>query len=100
MISPESKMRSPDRILKLEVIDGKKALSSTGLVDPRLFKDGEDGNKLHAVMDTETCLWSFKYDKGAVPPALKGTYTGFKALKKFADYYFNQRNIRITEVKD
>src|ERR1700747_201647 len=100
MISPESKMRSPDRVLKLEVIDGKKPLNSTGIVDPRLFKDGEDANKLHAVMDTETCLWSFRYEKGAIPPALKGNFTGFKALKKHADTYFEQRNVKITEVKD
>jgi hypothetical protein len=93
-------MRSADRILKLEIVDGKKPLNSMGMVDPRLFKDGEDGNKLHAIMDPETCLWSFKYEKGIVPPALKGTYTGFKALKKHADNYFETRNIRITEVKD
>lgn len=100
-VSPESKMRSPDRILKLEPIDGKKPLSSTGLVDPRLFKDGEDGNRLHAVMDTSTCLWSFKYEKGAVPPTLKDQkFTGFKKLRDFAEDYFGKRNIRITEVKD
>ncbi len=98
MISPESKMRSPDRILKLQVIDGKKSLTSAGVVDTSLFK--EDGNKLHAVMDQETCLWTFKYEKGALPPALKGNFTGFKALRKYADQYFLQRNISITEVKD
>jgi hypothetical protein len=100
MISPESKMRSSDRVLKLEIMEGKKAMSSTGIIDPRLFKDGEDGNQLHAVMDPETCMWSFKYEKGAVPPALKGVFTGFKALKKHAENYFEGRNIKITEVKD
>lgn len=100
-ISPESAFSAPDRILVLEPIDGKKALSSTGLVDPRLFKEGEDGNKLHAVMDMETCLWSLKYEKGAVPPVLKDQrFTGFKALKKYTEDYFAKRNIRITEVKD
>lgn len=93
------KTSSPDRILFLEPIDGKP-LDTRGIVDPRLFKTGEDGNKLHAIMDTETCLWSFRYEKGIVPPALKGTFTGFRALKKHADEYFLQRNIRITEVKD
>ena len=48
-------------------------------------------------MDTETCLWSFKYEKGIVPPALKGTFTGFRALKKHADAYFETRNIKVTE---
>lgn len=100
MISPESKMRASDRVLVLEVIDGKKPLSSTGLVDIRLFKEGDEGNKLHAVMDPETCMWTFKYEKGILPPALKGQYTGFKALKKHAEGYFEQRNIRIKEVKD
>lgn len=101
MISPESNLRSSDRVLVLSVMEGKKAMSSTGIIDPRLFKDGEDGNKLHAIMDPESCLWTFKYEKGALPPALRnGRWTGFKALKKFADDYFAQRNIVITEVKD
>lgn len=100
-VSPESVMKAPDRVLVLEPMEGKKALSSTGLVDPRLFKEGEEGNRLHAVMDMETCLWSFKYDKGAVPPYLKEQkFTGFKALKKCADDYFTKRNIRIREVKE
>lgn len=96
-MSAQTKMRSPDRILVLEPIDGKQ--HPTGLVDKSLFK-AEGGNKLHAVMDPESCLWSFKYEMGAVPPALKGNWTGFKALKKYADNYYNGRNIRITEVKD
>jgi hypothetical protein len=99
-MSPESKMRSPDRVLQLELIDGMKPLNSMGIVDPRLFKDGEDANRLHAIMDAETCLWSFKYEKGGVPPALTGKYTGFKAAKKFAEDYFVKRNIRIKEIKD
>jgi len=99
-ISPESKLKSADRVLILEPIDGKKPLSSTGLVDPRLFKDGEEGNRLHAVMDGETCLWSLKYDKGSIPPGLNGRFTSFKNIKKFAEDYFLTRNIKITEVKD
>ena len=100
-LSLESKMRAPDRVLMLELIDGKKPVSSTGLVDPRLFKDGEDANRLHAVMDQETCLWSFKYEKGAVPPARKDMkFTGFKKAKQFAEDYFLKRNIKITEIKD
>ncbi len=100
MISPVNKMNTTDRVLKLELIEGKKPLSAIGMTDPRLFKEGEDSNKLHAVMDPETCLWTFRYEKGAVPSALKGSYTGFKALKKFAEGYFLQRNIKIVEVKD
>lgn len=100
MISPESRPQASDRIFKLEIIDGKKPLSSIGTIDPRLFKDGEDSNKLHGVMDPETCLWSFKYEKGAVPPALKGQFTGIKAMKKYADLYFAQRNIKVVDLED
>lgn len=95
--SPESKMRSPDRVLVLKVIEGRKPLSTSGVADPRIFT-GE--NKLHAIMDLETCLWRFKYDMGIVPEPLKGNFTSFTALKKFAIGYFNKRNIEIVEVKD
>jgi hypothetical protein len=100
-ISPESKMRSPDRILKLEIMDGRKPLGSTGNTDPRLFKeDGPETNQLHAVMDLETSLWSIKYDKGAIPAALAGRFTGFKQLYDHAKNYFAKRNINITQVLD
>lgn len=96
MISPESKPQLADRILKLEIVDGKKPMSSIGTVDPSLFK--EDGNKLHVRMDPETCLWSFHYEKGKIPPGLNGVFTGFKAAKKWADNYYHHRNIKISEV--
>lgn len=96
MISAESKPQLADRILKLEIVDGKKPMSSIGTVDPSLFKD--DGNKLHAKMDPETCLWSFHYEKGKIPPGLTGFFTGFKAAKKHADAYYAPRNIKISEV--
>lgn len=98
--SGESKMRSPDRILVLAMQEGKTAKNSQGaaMIDPTLFK--EDGNKLHCVMDPETCLWSFKYEKGNIPPALRGNWTGFRAARKYAEEYFGGRNIRVSEVKD
>lgn len=96
-ISPESKMRSPDRVLVLKVKEGMKPMSTTGAADPRLFT-GE--NKLHAIMDPQSCLWKIRYDSGIVPLPLQGTFTGFQALKKFAVAYFDKRNIEITEVKD
>lgn len=96
-ISPESKMKSPDRVLVLKVKEGMKPISTTGAADPRLFT-GE--NKLHAIMDPMTCLWRLKYDMGIVPESLKGTFTGFQALKKFAIGYYDKRNIDIVEVKD
>jgi hypothetical protein len=99
-ISEESKMRSPDRILVLKPIEGKKPLDSGMRVDPRLFKDSADTNRLHGIMDLETSLWSMKYEKGSVPPALSGKFTGFKELLNAAKNYYNQRNIEIVEVKD
>lgn len=101
-ISPsgESKMRSPDRILMLEPVEGKQATkgNTSNIIDPTLFKEG--GNRLHCVMNPETCLWSFKYEQGAVPPMLKGNWTGFRAARKHAEEYFLGRNIRVSEVKD
>lgn len=96
-ISPESKMRSPDRILVLSIMDGKKPLNTLGAADPRLF-NGE--NKLHALMDEQTTLWSFKYDMGNVPPPLQCKFTSFSALRRHAEEYYNKRNIEIKEVKD
>lgn len=96
-ISPESKMRSPDRILVLSVIDGKKPLDSIGNSDKRLFT-GE--NKLHAVMDTQTTLWALKYDMGAVPQPLRCSFTSFKSLRQHTEAYFNKRNVEIKEVLD
>jgi hypothetical protein len=100
-VSEESKLRSPDRVLVLEQIEGKNPRGGNGIIDPRLFKGGEDANRLHAKMDMETCLWSLHYEKGAVPPALQGLrFTGFKKAKQFAEEYFAKRNVKITEVKD
>lgn len=90
-------MLPSDRVLKLEVIDGKKPRTSTGLVDTRLFNNG---GSLHAVMDNQTCLWTFKYDSGTLPPKMKQQFTSFSALKKFADQYFETRNLKIVEVND
>lgn len=97
-ISEQSLPTAPDRILALEIIDGEKPRSVLGVIDPRLFK-GE--NRLHAEMESDTCLWSFRYDKGALPQALQDVkFTGYKALRKFADEYFLKRNIRLIEVKE
>lgn len=75
-----------------------KALSSTGLTDPRLFT-GE--NVFHAIMEENTCLWYMKYDSGVLPPPLRGRkFTSFKLLRQAAEEYFKARNIEIKEVKD
>lgn len=93
-----SNIKSTDRVLTLEVMDGQKPKSSTGLVDTRLFNGQQ---QLHLKMDPQTCLWYFQYSNpGLLPEALKGNYTGFKAGIKFAENYFKSRNIRIKEIKD
>lgn len=97
MESLESKMQTPDRILELSAMEGKKALDSIGNSDKRLFT-GE--NKLHAVMDTQTTLWKLRYDMGAVPSSLKGSFTSFRAVLQHAKEYYNQRNIEIKEIKN
>lgn len=93
-------MRSSDRILMLEEMEGKDARKGTtsSILDPTLFKEG--GNRLHCVMNPETCMWTFKYEKGMIPPVFKGSWTGFRSAKKFAEEYFFHRNIRVSEVKD
>jgi hypothetical protein len=95
--SPESKMRSTDRVLVLSVIDGKDAKRTTGLVDTNLFTGS---NTLHAKMDPETSFWYLQYEKGILPEPLKNKYTSFKILLKFVTEYFQRRNIEIKEIKD
>jgi hypothetical protein len=91
------KQRSSNRILVLRPKEGTKAISSTGLVDHRLFKSE---NSLHAIMDESTCLWRMKYEQGMVPSELRQAFTSFKKLKDHAERYYNARNIEIKEVQD
>lgn len=96
-ISPESKMRQPDRVLVIKPKEGKKAKDGVGNTDVSLFT-GE--NKLHALMDQQTTLWRLKYERGDIPQPLKCQFTSFKALRQHAEEYYNKRNVEITEVKD
>ncbi len=91
------KARKEDRAIVLEAIPGKTKLSTTGLVDQRLF-NGEAN--LHIVMDSQTTLWSFKYDRGILPEPLRNKFTSFSTAKKFAEEYFGRRNLQITKVID
>lgn len=96
--SSGTKNRSSDRVLVLKVIDNKAPLTSMGLVDKRLFSGD---NKLHGIAEPQTGHWYFKYDDGALPPALRDQkFTSFKALLTHAKEYFKKRNIEITEVID
>lgn len=93
----QSKMRSDDRVLVLQPIDGMKPKSSTGIVDPRLFTGD---NKLHAVRDPSFSWWTLKYDSGGIPPALQQRYMSFDDLLTIVKDYFKHRNIQVVDVKD
>lgn len=91
-----SNLSSIDRIIKLEIIDDKLPKTSTGMVDRNLFT-GE--NNIHARIDPQTMMWDLHYEKGAIPGALKEQkWTSFSKLYKDLELYFNNRNIKITEV--
>ena len=93
--SPETRMALTDRVICLEPVEGKTVLSSTGIVDKRLF-NGE--NRLHAVKDPQFNFWYMKYDSGRLPEPLQQKFTSFTALLKFAEDYMARRNVRIKEV--
>lgn len=97
MVGVKTNNRSSDRVLVLKTIDGMKTLDSIGLVDKRLF-NGD--NKLHAVMDLQTCHWYLKYDMGGLPQHLKQRFTTFSKLLEYTRDYFKKRNIEIVEVQD
>lgn len=91
------KEKKTDRIAILRPIAGTKSVSSTGLVDPRLFK-GE--NRLHIVKEEQTNMWFFRYDQGATPEPLKQKFTSFKMALAHATEYYKSRNVEIVEVID
>lgn len=90
----QDKMTSSDRVFTIEQIEGEGAKNTLGIVDNRLFKGG---NKLHAIKDSQTNLWGFKYENGAVPGALVQKFTSFPKLLKHAEAYFLARGLSIKE---
>lgn len=95
--STQIKNHTSDRVLILKVKDGKKPVSSIGLVDPRLFSGD---NKLHAYRDNTSMLWKLRYEKGGLPEPLKENFTKFQYLIDHVKKYFDKRNVEITEVQD
>lgn len=91
------KMRSTDRIITIRPVEGKKPTSGTGLVDSGLFTGS---NRLHAIQNTETTLWSLKYERGVLPIPLKAKWTSFTGLMNYLRKYFGNRNLEIVEVID
>lgn len=92
-----TKNKTTDRIIVLKAGEGEKALNTSGAPDPRLFT-GE--NKLHAVVDIQTMMWSLRYDSGILPQPLKQQFTSYKELMKFVTEYYKRRNIVIDKVID
>lgn len=92
-----NKLRSEDRVFILAPIEGKNTITNSGLVDNRLFTGT---NKLHAIMDPQTLMWSLKFEKGIVPAPLKQKFTKFSLLEKFVRDYFKARNIEVKEIID
>lgn len=93
----QKKMRSNDRVLIIRQTDGKKPISSYGVVDHRLFKDE---NKLHAILGPFDNMWRLKTEKGLLPEPLKCQWTTFTQLHQHCKEYFAKRNLEIKEVVD
>jgi hypothetical protein len=89
--------RASDIIFKLKKKEGEVGITSTGLIDNRLFTGT---NNLHAIMDKQTCLWHLQYDSGILPLELKTQYTSYKKALAAVTDYFNRRNIEIVDVVD
>lgn len=90
------KMHTLDRVLVLQVMEGKDPLESGGKMDKRLFTGD---NKLHAVYNTQTGLWYMRYERGSVPGALDVQFSELPKLLDYVRNYFARRNIEITEVQ-
>lgn len=92
-----AKNNTYDRILKLRLIEGLTATSTSGSVDKRLFKDE---NSLHAKMDLEYGHWYVQYEKGTVPPSLQQRWTSFSKMLQYVTEYYKRRNVEIAEITD
>lgn len=95
---PINKNRKTDIQFILRPKQGKAGGKAVyGSVDSRLFNGG---NTLHAVMDTQTCLWSLKYDSGTIPEAFKQRFTGYTKLLNFVRDYYARRDVEIVDIID
>lgn len=89
------KLVSNDRVFVLKAIEGESSRNGAGIVDKRLFTGS---NRLHAIRDGQTSLWSLKYDSGILPEPLKQSFTTFQKLREYVAGYFQRRGVQITEV--
>ncbi len=90
----KARVKSDDRILVLKPIEGQNVLSSTSLIDNRLF---QGTNTVHAVKTIEG-LWKIKFAAGVPPLPLQQTFTKFDRLLTYARNYFKKRGVEIVEV--
>jgi hypothetical protein len=65
--------------------------------DRTFVLEGTD-NHLHAIRFGLNGYWKFKYEKGEVPMALKGTYTTFNKAREVALQYLKRKNINVKEI--
>ncbi len=93
----ETNVRSQDRKILLEPMEGKEPKGTNGQIDPKLFKGD---NYLHAVIDTQTMLWSLHFDSGVVPGSFKQQFTSFPKALKFVEDYYAKRNVKVSQVID
>lgn len=85
------RMNTQDRVFSFRPKDSKKLKND--MMDPRLI-DGK--NKLHAVQDAATCLWSLKYEHGQLPEALRDSrFTRFDTLQKAVEVYYGSRGYEV-----
>jgi len=93
----KAKMNSDDRVIVIKPMEGKNVLSSTGMVDNRLFS-GE--NKLHGIWDNVRGNWYLKYEIGGLPEGLRDNrFTTFSELLNYTKEYFRKRNIEVVSVE-
>ena len=97
MTNTNVKNHTTTRELVLKVKMGAKPVSSTGLIDNRLYNGN---NKLYAYLDPIHLLWRVKYADGTIPEALRQNWTKFSYLYEYVKNYYEKRNLDIVEVKD
>jgi hypothetical protein len=86
---------SETKVLSLTIMPGTKPKNASGLTESRIMAGD---NKLQVIPD-QTSLWSFKYERGSLPPYLQEKkFTTFGQAFKFASAYFAQRNILVEEI--
>lgn len=93
----QTNQKARDRIFKLKVMEGMKALNTSGIMDNRIYKEGSQ-TSLHAVQQ-ETGLWKLHVENGTLPPSLTNVqFTNFNLCRRSIEQYFNTRNIEIIEI--